>query len=187
MFVVSLSSKKLKIISLSVCCFIAVGLMVGIMLYKCSKTDVSNDNLLVNNSASNIDEILAFISNFGWEIRSEPDEIREIIIPVEFDDVYNKYNEIQLSQGYDLREYSGERNNAARQPAAQSAADGCVDRRAACAVSPVQGETKRRCAAWRRACAGSGGKCISGRRAYDADLRFSICAGGGAALCKGQL
>lgn len=109
MFVVSLSSKKLKIISLSVCCFIAVGLMVGIMLYKCSKTDVSNDNLLVNNSASNIDEILAFISNFGWEIRSEPDEIREIIIPVEFDDVYNKYNEIQLSQGYDLREYSGER------------------------------------------------------------------------------
>ena len=109
MFVVSLSSKKLRIVCLTAFCCIIISIVAGMVLYKYSKTDALNTELSVNNSASDINEIAAFISNFGWEIKEEPDEIREIIIPVEFDDVYSGYNEIQLSQGYDLREYSGEK------------------------------------------------------------------------------
>ena len=54
-------------------------------------------------------KILTFISAFGWEVEEEPDEVREVIIPAEFDDVYNNYNAIQLKQGYDLQKYAGER------------------------------------------------------------------------------
>lgn len=109
MFVISFSSKKVKkvlICTVSLCVAFAC---VAVVLFKCSIADDKNSSFSVSNTASNIEEILGFISNFGWDVNPEPDEIREIIIPVEFDEVYKNYNEIQLSQGYDLSEYSGER------------------------------------------------------------------------------
>lgn len=109
MFVVSLSSKKVKkFLVIGVCGLLAV-FCVAVTLFHCSKSDLKNESLSVNNTASNTAELLEFISNFGWEVNPEPDEIREIIIPVEFDDVYKNYNDIQISQGYDLSDYSGER------------------------------------------------------------------------------
>lgn len=109
MFVISMSSKKIYKISLIVICVLVAVSCVALVLFNCSKSNSQNESLSVNNSASNTAEILEFISNFGWEINPEPDEIREIIIPTEFDEVYNNYNKIQLSQGYDLRDYSGKR------------------------------------------------------------------------------
>lgn len=53
--------------------------------------------------------MLAFISQFGWDVPAEPLEVREVKIPEEFDEVYEKYNAIQLSQGLDLSEYCGKR------------------------------------------------------------------------------
>ncbi len=47
------------------------------------------------------------IEKLGWE--AELDEFCEIQIPYEFDDVYEKYNEIQMSQGFDLSKYKGKR------------------------------------------------------------------------------
>ena len=109
MFVVSISSNKIK---KAVLCLTLVAVVISgiaVVLYNCRKSDVGSNNLSVNNSASDIEEILKFISDFGWDVNNEPDEIREIIIPAEFDEVYNKYNEIQLFQGYDLSKYAGER------------------------------------------------------------------------------
>ena len=34
-------------------------------------------------------------------------EVKEVIIPEEFDDVYSAYNEIQRSQGFDLTQFAG--------------------------------------------------------------------------------
>ena len=109
MFVLSLTSKKIKIASI---CFFSLIFVLScslLILYKCNYNSPKNSELLVNNSALNIEEILEFISSFGWEVSEEPDEIREIVIPVEFDDVYKDYNNIQLSQGYDLTQYAGQR------------------------------------------------------------------------------
>ncbi len=109
MFVLSLTSKKIKIASI---CFISIILVLScslLILYRCYSNSPKNNELLVNNSALNIEEILEFISSFGWEVSAEPDEIREVVIPVEFDDVYKEYNHIQLSQGYDLTQYAGQR------------------------------------------------------------------------------
>lgn len=55
------------------------------------------------------DEVIRkeFIEKLGWEV--EMNEFCEIQIPYDFDEVYEKYNEIQLSQGFDLSKYKGKR------------------------------------------------------------------------------
>ncbi len=109
MFVVSVSSKKFKKIGIVV---VAVMLVMGVVtIYSCfSDTKNSiNKSTATNNVVEGTSGILDFISSFGWEVINEPDDVREVIIPVEFDDVYKNYNEIQISQGYDLEKYAGER------------------------------------------------------------------------------
>lgn len=52
-------------------------------------------------------ERLAFLAGYGWEAEEEPVEMREVMIPAEFDDVYLRYNEVQRAQGMDLAPYAG--------------------------------------------------------------------------------
>lgn len=52
---------------------------------------------------------IAFIESFGWAVESEPAEIIEVIIPKEFDSVYNEYNAMQKLQGCDLSSHAGKR------------------------------------------------------------------------------
>ncbi len=59
--------------------------------------------------AENAEQRENFAEQFGWEIDSEPVEVREVVIPSQFGDVYEKYNQIQLEQGFDLTEHKGER------------------------------------------------------------------------------
>ncbi|MGI6261663.1 MAG: DUF4830 domain-containing protein [Acutalibacteraceae bacterium] len=51
----------------------------------------------------------AFLAQFGWEVSDEPTEICEVIIPETFDSVYQKYNELQQTQEFDLTRYQGRR------------------------------------------------------------------------------
>ena len=50
---------------------------------------------------------LGFLSNLGWETSGEPINCREVIIPEEWNEVYTKYNELQLQQGFDLSKFRG--------------------------------------------------------------------------------
>ncbi len=109
MFVVSLTSKRIKKILLFAG-FVSIAVST-IVLFRCFSMNKS-DNTGAEFAGENITDSsqrLAFISTFGWEVNEEPDEIREVIIPAEFDDVYNNYNDIQIKQGYDLKKYAGER------------------------------------------------------------------------------
>lgn len=109
MFVVSLSSKKFKKVLLPLLCFVFA--VSAVVLFRCfSTTDKEPSEVKsVGKNITDSSQILTFISTFGWEVDEEPDEVREVIIPAEFDDVYNNYNAIQLKQGYDLKKYAGER------------------------------------------------------------------------------
>ena len=51
------------------------------------------------------EDIVIFLAQFGWEVGEKPLEIKEVIIPAEFDKVFAPYNEIQKSQGLDLGKY----------------------------------------------------------------------------------
>ena len=55
-----------------------------------AQAELNNPNQ--SSDAENNQERLKFISQFGWEVDSEPVEVNEVIIPQEFDDVYNNYN-----------------------------------------------------------------------------------------------
>lgn len=51
----------------------------------------------------------AFLKQFGWEINTKPLEVEEVLIPEQFDQVYQNYNDLQKSQGFDLTDYCGKR------------------------------------------------------------------------------
>lgn len=48
---------------------------------------------------------ISYIESFGWDAGIIRCDVREIRIPVNFDEVYEEYNAIQRSQGFDLRKY----------------------------------------------------------------------------------
>lgn len=50
---------------------------------------------------------LEFLKGLGWETSEEPINCREVVIPEEWNDVYEKYNELQLQQGFDLEKFRG--------------------------------------------------------------------------------
>ncbi len=53
------------------------------------------------------DDRVAFLKAYGWEVLPDPTAVEEVVIPEDFDDVYARYNELQLEQGLDLAKYAG--------------------------------------------------------------------------------
>lgn len=51
---------------------------------------------------------ISYITSLGWQLE-EGEEKKSIVIPSAFNDVYNDYNDIQKSQGFDLENYKGKR------------------------------------------------------------------------------
>ena len=49
-----------------------------------------------------------FLKEMGWEVGAEFDECKQILIPEEFNEVYNCYNDLQKQQGFDLSRHLGE-------------------------------------------------------------------------------
>ena len=48
-----------------------------------------------------------FLTDLGWEVIPSPTEADEVKIPKKSDEVFDRYNELQKSQGYDLAKYAG--------------------------------------------------------------------------------
>lgn len=107
MFVISLTSEKLKkyLIIALVCALTTIGGVISVSRDSTPAAKVGG----VNMRASTAEERIAFFSQFGYEIAEDPLEVKEVIIPTEFDETYDKYNEIQKSQGLDLSKYQGKR------------------------------------------------------------------------------
>ena len=53
------------------------------------------------------DARVKFLTDFGWEIASSPVETGQVRIPAESTEVFDRYNALQKSQGYDLSKYAG--------------------------------------------------------------------------------
>ncbi|MEE1505067.1 MAG: DUF4830 domain-containing protein [Acutalibacteraceae bacterium] len=109
MFVVSLTKSKLKKSLLIVLIVVVLSLcFVGVLHFLNNARSIQKGEQ-ISLSASSENEILAFISNYGWQVDTEPVEVRDVIIPETFDEVYNNYNNIQLEQGFDLEKHAGQR------------------------------------------------------------------------------
>lgn len=55
------------------------------------------------------EERVSFLQSFSWTVEEEPQDMREVIIPATFNDVYTAYNRMQNAQGFDLTPYAGEK------------------------------------------------------------------------------
>ena len=53
------------------------------------------------------DDRIAFLASFGWEVGAEPTQTQEVRIPTEPSEVFERYNDLQISQGFDLHDYAG--------------------------------------------------------------------------------
>jgi len=58
-------------------------------------------------SLSSNDGRVAFLTGFGWEVVNSPTESTQVKIPQDAGDVFQRYNALQKSQGYDLSQYAG--------------------------------------------------------------------------------
>lgn len=50
---------------------------------------------------------VAYLQSLGWIADPSSETMQEILIPREFNEIYEKYNELQKGQGFDLSEYCG--------------------------------------------------------------------------------
>lgn len=48
-----------------------------------------------------------FLADLGWEAAAAPAESMQVRIPTESTEVFERYNRLQKSRGYDLSEYAG--------------------------------------------------------------------------------
>lgn len=55
----------------------------------------------------NNEQRVNYLKALGWEVEQSVLEQQNIVIPREFTDVYKKYNELQLTQGFDLSKFGG--------------------------------------------------------------------------------
>ena len=60
-------------------------------------------------AASSNDQRVQFLKNFGWEVTTSPKESSQVKIPKESSEVFDRYNALQKSQGYDLSQYAGKK------------------------------------------------------------------------------
>lgn len=107
MFVYSVKRNQVKLILITA--FIIISIFTLAFLAKNDGVKPASAENAVSFDAKTEEQRLAFLNQFGWQVDEKSVEVTEVIIPEEFDDVYNSYNEIQLQQGFDLTAYAGER------------------------------------------------------------------------------
>ena len=58
-------------------------------------------------AASTNDARVEFLKTFGWDVTTSPVQSSQVKIPQETSEVFDRYNQLQKSQGYDLSKYAG--------------------------------------------------------------------------------
>ena len=104
MFVYSVKSSKLKMAALVL---VAIAAVVALLFLARGHTPAQGGSIRL--AAATAQERMAFLSQFGWEAAEDPLEVSEVIIPAQFDETYQRYNDIQKVQNLDLSKFAGKR------------------------------------------------------------------------------
>lgn len=109
MFVYSIKTSKGKM--LAAIAITAAVIILLILIFAGTNSDAAETAAKgkVDLSANTAAERVQFLSQFGWEVKEEPLEVTEVMIPEEFDDTYTEYNEIQKKQNMDLSKLKGKK------------------------------------------------------------------------------
>ena len=105
------SKTELVIMLIGILCFIATlwYIITSASYGKTRNTSAvpseKTEHFLTN--ARTADDRVKFLAQFGWEVEPDPLDVREVVIPAEFDELYSGYNDIQKKLGFDLEKYKG--------------------------------------------------------------------------------
>ncbi|MDD3347283.1 DUF4830 domain-containing protein [Oscillibacter sp.] len=55
------------------------------------------------------EERVTYLESLGWQVESEPVETLQLLLPKKLEEPYLSYNDLQLTQGYDLSPCCGKR------------------------------------------------------------------------------
>ena len=102
MFVLTTRLRKKRAILVGV---LAILLIVGGLLWRglSREAEAPEETVLRDN-----EDRIAYLRELGWEVDEEPVESMELELPEELTGSYAAYNELQLAQGFDLRDYLGQ-------------------------------------------------------------------------------
>ena len=112
MFIYSLRASTVKLVGV-ICAALTVliTLIAFVPTYAISsQTSANAGDTEVNYSYEKVksaEDVITFLSQFGWEVDSSPVEVKTVTVPKEFDKVYAAYNELQKEQGLNLTKYKG--------------------------------------------------------------------------------
>jgi len=87
---------------------IALAAIAGVIIALVALLGGGNDTTPTAASAvTGNDARVKFLTDMGWEVNTSPAESSQVRIPETQSEVFQKYNDLQKSQGYDLSQYAG--------------------------------------------------------------------------------
>lgn len=112
MFIYSIKAQSIKLffsIVLSIVSIIAVTLFFPLGSGKVPSAITVSKNSEEKNfkNIESSEDRIAFLKQFGWEVEAEARDVQQITIPVKFDPIYEKYNDLQIKEGLNLKNYKG--------------------------------------------------------------------------------
>lgn len=112
MFIYSLRASTVKLVGV-----VCVALTVLITLIAFVPTYAANNSTAANAGSTSVnysydkvktkDDVVNFLSQFGWQVDADPVEVKTVTVPAEFDKVFAAYNELQKEQGLNLLKFKG--------------------------------------------------------------------------------
>ena len=82
----------------------AAAVIIALVLLLGGKSDASPT---AATAMSSNDARVQFLTDLGWEVNTSPVESGQVRIPKDAIEVFDRYNTLQKSQGYDLASYAG--------------------------------------------------------------------------------
>ena len=106
MFVYTMKASGLKFFAVVAVSVIVLASAIGILPSISASADVANVSTDYKNISTE-EDMVDFLSKMGYEVEPVPTNAFEVNIPNNFNSVYEQYNEIQRSQGLNLKRYAG--------------------------------------------------------------------------------
>ena len=89
----------------ALCCTLAVFLTMS----RTGSSPVSASARPDPRGVKSAEDRVAYLEAWGWQVKSQPLSVQELVIPEELDDSYQEYLTMQQEQGFDLSRYGGKR------------------------------------------------------------------------------
>lgn len=103
-----LPRRKLALWALAAAALCCCALLVNVDALRAHR-DVETTAAVSPKGIKTNEDRVAFLSEYGWQVKTEPLATQELIIPQEFDESYTEYLTLQSEQGFDLARYAGKR------------------------------------------------------------------------------